>query len=77
MGERYGVQIAAHASHQTALDACAVRGLPATATGRLTRWLDASETVRARCVGAYEVGELLLMVHDVETPIPADEPFNS
>ena len=77
VGERHGVQIAAHAGHQTVLDATAVRGLPATATGRLTRWLDARETVLARCVGAYDVGELLLMVHDVETPIPAHEPFNS
>lgn len=71
VGDRYGVQIAAHPGQVTDLQAPAVRGLPATATGRLTRWLGDGRTVRATCVGAYEVGELLLMVHDVEQPMPS------
>ncbi len=71
VGDRYGVRIAEHPGHMTEMRVEAIRGLPATATGRLTRWLGDGGSIRARCVGAYEVGELRLMVHDVERPVLA------
>ena len=55
----------------TDLQAGEIRGLPATATRQLNRWLGDGATIRARCVGAYKIDELLLVIHDVDTPIPA------
>lgn len=66
VGDRAGVRIAEHPGQVTDLHADTVRGLPATATGILRRWLADEHTIHARCVGAYAVGELRLVVHDVE-----------
>lgn len=67
VGDRSGVCIAEHPGQVTDLRAEFVRGLPATATGILRRWLDEEQTIHAQCVGSYAVGELRLVVHDVET----------
>jgi hypothetical protein len=72
VGDRLGVHVAQSPGHITELHADAVRRLPVTATGRLVRWLDNTPTIRARCVGSYTVGELHLVVHDVERPILHD-----
>lgn len=69
VGDRLGVNVAQSAGHVTDLRAEMVRGLPATATGLLGRWLEDARPVHARCVGSYAVGELVLLVHDV-APAP-------
>ena len=72
VGDRLGVHIAQSPGHVTELHADVVRGLPATATRMLARWLDETQTIRARCVGSYSVGELRLLVHDVQRPLLDD-----
>lgn len=69
VGDRHGVDIARSAGHITELHMERVRGLPRTATRSLERWLDVSQTVRARCVGTYLVGDLTLAVHEVDPAI--------
>lgn len=64
--EKYGIRLAMHPGHITALEPVAVRSLPATAARLLERWIDEPHTVRATCVAEYAVADLRLLVHQVE-----------
>lgn len=72
VADRHGVHIAARPGHVTVLQPNLVRSLPATATGRLTRWLEDPRVIRARCVGSFPVSELSLVVHEVQPTAPAE-----
>lgn len=71
--DRHGIQIAQQPGQMTVLQMSALEALPATATGKLTRWMNDDLTVQARCVGSYSVGgELQLLIHDVQQPESPD-----
>lgn len=66
MGDKYRVRVAGKPGATTTLDPDAVRGLPATALGRLERWMHDPQPVTARCVGTYPAGGgSILAVHQV------------
>ena len=70
-GDRYGVRLGLTPGTRTVLEPATVRALPATALGRLERWLDSDEVVSSSCVAAHPVGgDLVLLAHQVNPARP-------
>lgn len=66
VSDRLDVDIAQSPGHTTELRPDVMQKLPATARRSLDRWMADGQTIRARCVGVYDVGDRRLVVHDVE-----------
>lgn len=67
IAERYGVRLGLTPGSRTVLEPAAVRGLPQTALGRLSRWVDDLPAVTARCVVVPRMSAgLRLVVHAVD-----------
>lgn len=70
VADRSSVRLATTPGETSMLPMPAVRALPATATRPLARWLATEESIVARCVQSYPVGDLSLIVHEVH-PVTA------